>query len=116
MIRRVLPALIAFVLSASHGVAEDRFLFRYANAQNATDPRSLSMAFFEKELERRSNGKIQVENYYGGILGTEREIADAVAIGTAALMASLLASSASGKSGAAELLDAMTRLLEGDNG
>jgi C4-dicarboxylate-binding protein DctP len=81
VIRRVLPALIAFVLSASHGVAEDRFLFRYANAQNATDPRSVSMAFFEQELERRSKGRIQVENYYGGILGTEREMADAVAIG-----------------------------------
>lgn len=57
------------------------FLFRYANAQNATDPRSVSMDFFKTELEKRSNGRIKVENYFGGILGTEREMADAVAIG-----------------------------------
>ena len=57
------------------------FLFRYANAQNPTDPRSLSMVFFKEELEKRSNGRITVENYFGGILGTEREMADAVAIG-----------------------------------
>ena len=63
------------------GIAEDPFLFRYANAQNATDPRSVSMDFFKLELERRSNGRIKVENYFGGILGTEREMADAVAIG-----------------------------------
>jgi C4-dicarboxylate-binding protein DctP len=57
------------------------FLFRYANAQNPSDPRSVSMEFFETELERRTGGRIKVENYFGGILGTEREIADAVAIG-----------------------------------
>ena len=57
------------------------FLFRYGNAQNATDPRSRSMVFFETELEERTAGRIMVENYFGGILGTEREMADAVAIG-----------------------------------
>ncbi len=56
-------------------------LFRYANAQNPTDPRSRSMVFFETELEQRTAGRIMVENYFGGILGTEREMADAVAIG-----------------------------------
>jgi len=39
------------------------------------------MLFFEQELERRSGGRIKVENYFGGILGTEREMADAVAMG-----------------------------------
>jgi C4-dicarboxylate-binding protein DctP len=39
------------------------------------------MVFFEHELERRSGGRIEVENYFGGILGTEREMADAVAMG-----------------------------------
>jgi C4-dicarboxylate-binding protein DctP len=62
-------------------MAADPFLFRYANAQNATDPRSVSMEFFKRELEARTDGRIRVENYFGGILGTEREMADAVAIG-----------------------------------
>jgi len=39
------------------------------------------MVFFEQALERRSGGRIKVENYFGGILGTEREMADAVAMG-----------------------------------
>jgi TRAP-type C4-dicarboxylate transport system substrate-binding protein len=70
-------------MSQSTGLAADRdtYLFRYANAQNPTDPRSVSMVFFKDELEKRSNGRIRVENYFGGILGTEREMADAVAIG-----------------------------------
>jgi TRAP-type C4-dicarboxylate transport system substrate-binding protein len=57
------------------------FLFRYANAQNASDPRSVSMVYFKEKLEERTGGRIRVENYFGGILGTEREMADAVAIG-----------------------------------
>jgi C4-dicarboxylate-binding protein DctP len=60
---------------------DDEFIFRYANAQNATDPRSVSMVYFEEALERRTGGRIRVENYFGGILGTEREMADAVAMG-----------------------------------
>jgi C4-dicarboxylate-binding protein DctP len=63
------------------GIADDPFLFRYANAQNAADPRSVSMEFFKRELEAQTDGRIRVENYFGGILGTEREMADAVAIG-----------------------------------
>ena len=60
---------------------DGEFLFRYANAQNPGDPRSVSMEFFKSELELRTGSRIKVENYFGGILGTEREIADAVAIG-----------------------------------
>ncbi len=60
---------------------EDVYVFKYGNAQNESDPRSVSMVFFKEELEKRSGGRIRVENYFGGILGTEREMADAVAIG-----------------------------------
>ncbi len=75
--------LIAFGLLQSAAMAADKdtFVFRYGNAQNRTDPRSVSMVFFEQELERRTGGRIRVENYFGGILGTEREMADAVAMG-----------------------------------
>ena len=83
MSRVLTITLICWVLTPVSAPAadEDVILFRYANAQNATDPRSLSMVFFKQELERRTRGRIQVENYFGGILGTEREMADAVAIG-----------------------------------
>lgn len=83
MIRTLLGFVAASSLWLPSGLAADRepFLFRYANAQNTTDPRSVSMEFFKRELEERTDGRIRVENYFGGILGTEREVADAVAIG-----------------------------------
>ena len=83
MTQKLLVSLIALCIgvAAAPAAAEDVFLFRYANAQNASDPRSVSMVFFKQELEKRTGGRIRVENYFGGILGTEREMADAVAIG-----------------------------------
>jgi C4-dicarboxylate-binding protein DctP len=83
LIRYILVALVAALTAGPPTAIGDDgiFLFRYANAQNATDPRSVSMDFFKIELERRTGGRIKVENYFGGILGTEREMADAVAIG-----------------------------------
>jgi C4-dicarboxylate-binding protein DctP len=39
------------------------------------------MIFFEKELEARSGGRIRVENYFSGTLGSEREMMDMVATG-----------------------------------
>ena len=72
MIRRLWLTLFGLCLAPSLGLAGDPLLFRYANAQNATDPRSVSMEFFKTELEKRSDGRIRVENYFGGILGTER--------------------------------------------
>ena len=40
------------------------------------------MTFFEEELEKRTDGKIQVENYFSAILGTEFEVLDMVATGS----------------------------------
>jgi len=80
--RGVLTGVVAVLLVGPPVVGDDDiFLFRYANSQNSSDPRSVSMTFFKTELERRTGGRIKVENYFGGILGTEREVADAVAIG-----------------------------------
>lgn len=39
------------------------------------------MVFFENELEARTGGKIQVENYFSATLGSEREMMDMVATG-----------------------------------
>ena len=74
----ILAALFLLALAAC---GSDRHVFKYGNAQNKSDPRSVSMEFFEEELEKRTEGRIEVENYFGGILGTEREMADAVATG-----------------------------------
>lgn len=81
MIRKVLTALAILALPGLSGCSQGSLVFKYGNAQNESDPRSVSMKFFKEELEKRTNGRIKVENYFGGILGTEREMADAVATG-----------------------------------
>ena len=83
MSRRHPAALIvvSLALLALTACGDDSHVFKYGNAQNKSDPRSVSMEFFKQELEERTAGRIQVDNYFGGILGTEREMADAVATG-----------------------------------
>ena len=39
------------------------------------------MVFFKEELEKRTGGRIQVENYFSGVLGNERDVMDMVATG-----------------------------------
>jgi len=62
--------------------AQDYYIFRYCNSQPIQHPRSQSMIFFKEELEKRTKGKIKVENYFSAILGTELEVLDMVATAT----------------------------------
>jgi TRAP-type C4-dicarboxylate transport system substrate-binding protein len=59
----------------------DVFVFRYSNSQPEQHPRSKSMTYFKEELEKRTKGKILVENYFSAVLGTEFEVLDMVATG-----------------------------------
>jgi C4-dicarboxylate-binding protein DctP len=83
MTRTLTAALVAttLLIPSVAATAKDGFVFKYGNAQNESDPRSMSMKFFKEQLEKRTGGRIEVQNYFGGILGTEREMADAVATG-----------------------------------
>ena len=75
-------ALCAAALCSACACAPDRevFRFRYANAQPAHHPRSVSMEFFEGILEDRTDGRVQVETYFGGSLGRERALMDLVTL------------------------------------
>ena len=75
------PALGALAILAGCGVVNDDFVFRYAHSQPINAPRSQSMAYFERELEQRSGGRLQVETYFSATLGNERELMDMVATG-----------------------------------
>ncbi len=58
------------------------FVFRYSNEQPEAALRSQSMIkFFKEQLEERSNGRIKVELFFGGVLGNERELMDFVQTG-----------------------------------
>ena len=58
------------------------YVFKYANTQSDSHPRSLSMVFFKNMLERASNGRISVELYFSGVLGKEAEVLEMVKLGT----------------------------------
>ncbi len=72
--------LLVATLCGCAGTSQD-FQFRYAHAQPTGHPRSVSMELFERELESRTGGRIQVENYFSGVLGGERDLMDMVATG-----------------------------------
>lgn len=59
----------------------ETYTFAYSNEQPEGSLRSQSMLFFKDELERRTDGRVQVELYFGGVLGNERELMDLVATG-----------------------------------
>ena len=58
------------------------YVFKYAHTQSPSHPRSLSMDFFKEQLEKASNGRIEVELFYNGVLGKEAEVLDMVKLGT----------------------------------
>ena len=68
-------------ISSAGAYAQSTYLFRYAHSQPEPHPRSVSMQFFERELEDRSAGRIEVDVYFSGVLGTERELMDMVTTG-----------------------------------
>jgi len=72
---------MALLLCSCDRVERSGFIFTYAQEQPAGSLRGQSMEFFESELEKRSGGRIHVELYCGGVLGTERELMDLVATG-----------------------------------
>jgi len=74
---------IALVFTAGTGaVWAKTYVFKYANTQSETHPRSQSMVFFKNMLEKASGGQINVELYFSGVLGKEAEVLDMVKLGT----------------------------------
>ena len=72
-------AMLVMSLAAPVNAAD--FTFRYGNSQPEQAPRSQSMIYFKNLVEDASGGRITVDNYFGGVLGTEREMMDQVATG-----------------------------------
>jgi tripartite ATP-independent transporter DctP family solute receptor len=68
--------------AAGTETGSETYVFKYAHTQSPNHPRSKSMEFFKEQLEEASNGRIQVELYFSGVLGTEEEVLDMVKLGT----------------------------------
>ena len=77
----ILRLATLLILFHAASVSAEDFVFRYGHSQSPKSPRSQSMVFFEEELEQKSDGRILVESYFSGTLGSEREMMDMVATG-----------------------------------
>ncbi|MEE8437370.1 MAG: TRAP transporter substrate-binding protein [Candidatus Neomarinimicrobiota bacterium] len=73
--------LVTFVIFLNILFGQKPFVFKYSNSQPEQHPRSQSMIFFKEEVEKRTHNRIQVENYFSAVLGTELEMQDMVATG-----------------------------------
>ena len=77
---KILASAASGVICASTALAAD-FTFTYGQSQPESSSRGQSMVFFEKEVEARSNGRIDVQNFFDNTLGTEQEMYDQMATG-----------------------------------
>ena len=75
----LLAALAVIAMSGAAAAAD--FTFKYGNSQPEAAARSQSMIFFKNEVEKRSGGRIEVQNFFSNVLGTEQEMFDQVATG-----------------------------------
>lgn len=62
--------------------AEETFTMQVGHAQATTSARHQSLLLFEKTVEEKTNGGVQVEIYPAGQLGNETEMTEAVSMGT----------------------------------
>ena len=77
---KLLAGIAGAVLSATSAFAAD-FTFKYGQSQPEESSRGQSMVFFKEQLEERSGGRIEVENFFSNVLGTEQEMFDQVTTG-----------------------------------
>ena len=76
----VLGVGLLFIGTPKKAVAKT-YTFKFAHSQPLTSPRHRSMIFFKDILEKASGGRIKVELFGGGVLGTESEVMDMVKVG-----------------------------------
>lgn len=74
-------AAFALLTGSSTATAADTYLFKFAHSQPLTSVRHKSMELFKDEVEKASQGRIKVELYGAGVLGSEAEVMDMVKVG-----------------------------------
>ena len=69
------------VVQETTAPAKETFTMQIGHAQATTSARHQSLLLFEKTVEERTNGGVQVEIYPAGQLGNETEMTEAVSMG-----------------------------------
>lgn len=78
----LLVVLVALLLWAGTGVAQQKFTLRLASEHPNTTPNSKSFIYLADELTKASGGRIEVPLFFGGQLGTHAQIAEQTKIGS----------------------------------
>jgi tripartite ATP-independent transporter DctP family solute receptor len=65
---------------ASQALAQTTMRMSISTAQNSHQ--GVAIDTFAKEVEKRTNGRYKIQNFYSGALGAEREATEAVQLGT----------------------------------
>jgi C4-dicarboxylate-binding protein DctP len=68
--------------ASSKGTDGTVYVFKYGHSMSESSARHQSMLFFKQEIEKRANGRIKVEIYPNGTLGSEAEMMDMVKMNT----------------------------------
>ena len=74
--------LVLCMIMAATGAAAETYILNIGHAQAETHVRHVSLLAFEKMVEEKTNGGIQVELFANGQLGTEKEMLESVKLGT----------------------------------
>ncbi len=84
LIALVLIAAFSIPMGFSQGSAEENEKYTIVFNEPFTRPHTLAEAAnrFKELVEERSEGRIEVDVHYGGVLGTSREALEAVQVGT----------------------------------
>lgn len=81
----LLLSMVGCSSNSSAPAAADKdkvYTIKAAHMAADTNPWQYSLLEFEKLVEQRSNGKIQVDTYYGGTLGYDRDLIEGMQAGT----------------------------------
>ncbi|MEO8509018.1 MAG: TRAP transporter substrate-binding protein [Betaproteobacteria bacterium] len=76
----VVVAAVLAVLPAAPAAAQETLKMNISVSQNSHY--GVAVDTFAKEVEKRTNGRFKVQNFYSGALGAERESIEAVQLGT----------------------------------
>lgn len=81
--RKLATALVALLLAGGFSAAANaQIVMRDSISVGQNSHQGVAIDTFAKEVEKRTNGRYKIQNFYSGSLGGERESIEAVQLGT----------------------------------
>ena len=77
-----LTFVLALAVYSTEAMAAGPIIFKIATTEADDSPVTKAFLEFEKYVEEKTNGKVDVQHFGNGVLGGEREIIEGIALGT----------------------------------